>query len=156
MYSTASSDTFQILFLLFFIVLAFVPFIFLLITLQKTMNVISVENRKMPPSNVWLMLIPLFNIVWQFIMVSKIAESVTEECIKLNIHTKESKPTYNSGLTWNICNLIAFIPIIGGLAALLTFILYWVKVNEYKNLMIANKDNYMLDAEKNIFYGDKV
>lgn len=156
MYSTASSDTFQVLFLLFFIVLAFVPFIFLLITLQKTMNVISVENRKMPPSNVWLMLIPLFNIVWQFIMVSKIAESVTEECIKLNIHTKESKPTYNSGLTWNICNLIAFIPIIGGLAALLTFILYWVKVNEYKNLMIANKDNYMLDAENNIFYGDKV
>ena len=156
MYSTASSDTFQVLFLLFFIVLAFVPFIFFLITLQKTMNVISVENRKMPPSNVWLMLIPLFNIVWQFIMVSKIAESVTEECIKLNIHTKESKPTYNSGLTWNICNLIAFIPIIGGLAALLTFILYWVKVNEYKNLMIANKDNYMLDAENNIFYGDKV
>ena len=156
MYSTASSDTFQVLFLLFFIVLAFVPFIFFLITLQKTMNIISVENRKMPPSNVWLMLIPLFNIVWQFIMVSKIAESVTEECIKLNIHTKESKPTYNSGLTWNICNLIAFIPIIGGLAALLTFILYWVKVNEYKNLMIANKDNYMLDAENNIFYGDKV
>ena len=156
MYSTASSDTFQVLFLLFFIVLAFVPFIFFLITLQKTMNIISVENRKMPPSNVWLMLIPLFNIVWQFIMVSKIAESVTEECIKLNIQTKESKPTYNSGLTWNICNLIAFIPIIGGLAALLTFILYWVKVNEYKNLMIANKDNYMLDAEKNIFYGDKL
>ncbi|MEO8569919.1 MAG: hypothetical protein ABI419_12300 [Ginsengibacter sp.] len=155
MYSAASSDTFQVLFLLLFIVLAFVPFIFFLITLQKTMNVISVENRKMPPSNVWLMLIPLFNIVWQFIMVSKIAESVTEECIKLNIQTKESKPTYNSGLTWNICNLIAFIPIIGGLAALVTFILYWVKVNEYKNLMIANKDNYMLDAEKNIFYGDK-
>ncbi len=155
MYSAASSDTFQVLFLLLFIILAFVPFIFFLITLQKTMNVISVENRKMPPSNVWLMLIPLFNIVWQFIMVSKISESVTEECIKLNIQTKESKPTYNSGLTWNICNLIAFIPIIGGLAALVTFILYWVKVNEYKNLMIANKDNYMLDAEKNIFYGDK-
>lgn len=154
--SPASSATFQIIFLLLFVVLALVPLIFFLLTLQKTMNVVSEENRKMPPSNVWLMLIPLFNIVWQFIMVNKIAESITEECIKLNIPLKESKPTYSIGLTWNICNLITFIPIIGGLAALITFILYWVKVNEYKNLMIANKDNYMLDAEKNIFYGDKI
>ena len=154
--SPASSATFQIIFLLLFVVLALVPLIFFLLTLQKTMNVVSEENRKMPPSNVWLMLIPLFNIVWQFIMVNKIAESITEECIKLNISVKENKPTYNSGLTWNICNLITFIPLIGGLAALITFILYWVKVNEYKNLMIANKGNYLLDAERNIFYGDKV
>lgn len=139
-------------FQLFFLLLFFAPLIFFLLSLQKTMNVVSEENRKMPPSNVWLMLIPLFNIVWQFIMVNKIAESITEECIKLNIAVKESKPTYNIGLTWNICNLIIFIPIIGGLAALITFILYWVKVNDYKNLMIANKDNYMLDAERNIFY----
>ena len=154
--SPASSDTFQIIFLLLFVVLALVPLIFFLLTLQKTMNVVSEENRKMPPSNVWLMLIPLFNIVWQFIMVNKIAESITEECIKLNISVKENKPTYNSGLTWNICNLITFIPLIGGLAALITFILYWVKVNKYKNLMIANNGNYLLDAERNIFYGDKV
>ncbi len=75
---------------------------------------------------------------------------------KLNISVNENKPTYNSGLTWNICNLITFIPLIGGLAALITFILYWVKVNEYKNLMIANKGNYLLDAERNIFYGDPI
>ena len=132
-----------------------VPAIFFLLTLQKTLNAISPENRMMPPSNVWLMLIPLFNIVWQFIMVDKIAQSVAAECTRLNIPTKDAKPTYNNGLAWNICNILSFIPLIGGLASLVTFILYWVKVNEFKNLISANQNNYLLDAERNIFHGDK-
>ena len=151
-----SPGTFEIFFLLAVFIIILIPGILFLLTLQKTMNVVSPQNRKMPPSNVWLMLIPIFNIVWQFIMVDKISESIMEECAHLNIATKERKPTYNAGLTWNICNLISFIPALGAIASLVTFILYWVKVNEFKSLMIANKDNYILDAEKNIFYGDKV
>ncbi|MDQ6889597.1 MAG: hypothetical protein M3Z56_04905 [Bacteroidota bacterium] len=139
----------------FFLLLFLVPLIFFLITLQKTMTIISIENRKMNPSHVWFMLIPIFNIVWQFIMVSRIAESIGEECIRLHISDKNAKPTYRIGLTWNICNLITFIPIIGALAALISWIAYWVKVNEFKNLMLANKDNFLLDAERNIFYEGK-
>jgi hypothetical protein len=149
-------DSEWILILLVLIPIFLLPAIFFLLTLQKTLNVISPENRMMPPSNVWLMLIPLFNIVWQFIMVDKIAQSVSAECARLNIPVTDPKPTYNIGLAWNICNILSFIPIIGGLAALVTFILYWVKVNEYKNLVIANRNNYMLDAERNIFHGDKL
>ncbi len=140
----------------FFLLLFIIPVIFFLITLQKTMNVIAIESRKMSPSSVWLMLIPFFNIVWQFIMVSRIAESIKAECSRLNIPVKENKPTYSSGLTWNICNFITIIPIVGALAALITWILYWVKVNEYKKLIIANEDNFLLDAERNIFYDTKV
>ena len=140
---------------LVFIPIVLLPAIFFLLNLQKTLEAITPENRKMPPSNVWLMLIPLFNIVWQFIMVDRIAQSITAECARLNIPTNDPKPTYNIGLAWNICNLATFIPFIGGLAALVTFILYWIKVSEYKNLIIANKHNYTLDAEKNIFHGDR-
>ncbi|MEO6290459.1 MAG: hypothetical protein ABIO76_11085, partial [Ginsengibacter sp.] len=89
-------------------------------------------------------------------MVSRIAESIEAECLRLNIPVKENKPTYSSGLTWNICNFITIIPIVGALAALITWILYWVKVNEYKKLIIANEDNFLLDAERNIFYDTKV
>ncbi|MEP7253117.1 MAG: hypothetical protein ABI683_12080 [Ginsengibacter sp.] len=153
---TQSPGTFEIFFLLAVFLVILIPGILFLLTLQKTMNVVSPQNRKMPPSNVWLMLIPIFNIVWQFIMVDKIAESIMDECAHLNISTKERKPTYNAGLAWNICNLLSFVPVLGAIASLVTFILYWVKVNEFKSLMIANKDNYILDVEKNIFYGDKV
>ncbi len=109
----------------------------------------------MPPANVWLMFIPLFNIVWQFIMVDRISQSIGAECARLNIPVKEDKPTYGIGLAWNICNCLTIIPIIGGLASLITFIIYWVKVSEFKNLIKANQNNFMLDAERNIFHGDK-
>ena len=145
-----------ILIFIFLLPIFLVPGVLFLLTLQNTLKAISPENRMMPPSNVWLMFIPLFNIVWQFIMVDKIAQSITAECARLNIPTTEAKPTYNIGLAWNICNILSFIPIIGGLASLVTFILYWVKVNDFKNLIIANKNNYMLDAERNIFHGDKI
>lgn len=148
---TGISALFQFVFLGLFLV----PAILFLLTLQNTLKAISPESRKMPPSNVWLMCIPLFNIVWQFIMVDKIAQSISAECVRLNIPVKENKPTYNIGLAWNICNLLFFIPILGALGGLIMFILYWVKVNEFKNLIIANQNNYMLDAERNIFYGDK-
>ncbi len=149
-----TSGLFQFIFLALFIV----PGIFFLLTLQSTLKIISPENRKMPPSNVWLMFIPLFNFIWQFIMVKKIAQSISDECVRLNIPLKENKPTYSLGLAWNICFLLSIIPIIKGLASfvlLIIWIIYWVKVNEFKNLIITNKDNFMLDAERNIFYGDK-
>lgn len=139
----------------FFLALFLIPAIFFLLTLQNTLKAISQENRRMSPGNVWLMFIPLFNIVWQFIVVDKIAQSIGAECTRLNIPVKENKPTYNIGLAWNICNCLTIIPVIGGLASLITFILYWVKVSEYKNLINANQNNFMLDAERNIFHGDK-
>ena len=143
-------------FSLFFLVLFLIPGIFFLLTLQNTLKAISDENRRMPPANVWLLFIPLFNIVWQFIVVDKIAQSIAAECARLNLPVKEDKPTYGIGLAWNICNCISLIPIVGGLAALITFIIYWVKVAEYKKLIKSNQNNFLLDAERNIFYGDKV
>ena len=150
----ATTFLFQFLFLALFII----PCIFFLITLQNTLKAISPENRKMVPVNVWLMLIPFFNFIWQFILVKKMAQSISAECLRLNIPIKENMPTYSLGLGWSICYLLMFIPGIKGFAAiavLIVWILYWVKVNQFKNLIIANKDNYMLDAERNIFYGDK-
>jgi hypothetical protein len=139
-----------------FFVIAIIPVVFFLLTLQNTLKAISGENRRMPPANVWLLFIPIFNIVWQFIVVDKIAQSIGAECARLNIPVSQSKPTYGIGLAWNICNCVSIIPIIGGLAALVTFIIYWVKVAEYKRLIEANQNNFTLDAERNIFNGNKV
>ncbi len=142
---------YQLLFLLLF----YLPLVFFLFTLQNTLKIISSENRKMPPANVWLIIIPLFGILWQFIVVSRIADSIKNECVKLNIPVEENRPTYNLGLAYCISYILFLIPaikIIGAFAVITTWILYWVKVNNYKKLLIANKDNYMLDAERQIFH----
>ena len=109
---------------LFFLGLFLIPAIFFLFTLQNTLKAISPENRRMAPGNVWLLFIPLFNIIWQFIVVDKIAQSIRAECVRLNIPVTENKPTYGIGLAWNISNCLMFIPFIGGLASLVTFIIY--------------------------------
>ena len=147
------SPAFQVLFLALFIL----PVVFFVITLQNTLNAISPENRKMPFANVWLLFIPLFNFYWQFVVVNKIAQSIALECEKLQIPVKETKPTYNLGLSWNICYILFLIPIARlwmSIILMITWILYWIKVSQYKKLIIENQNSFLLDAEQNIFYGD--
>lgn len=135
--------------------LLLIPTIFYFISLQKALEAVSKENRLMPPGQVWLSLIPVFNFVWMFFVVNKIAESFMLECYRLNIPTTEAKPSQGIGNAKNILRLCSFIPVIGLIANLgfvVCWILHWVKVNEYRKLIITNRDNYILDAEKGIFH----
>lgn len=132
-FSLSDSDAWIIIFCI--VILILVPYVLFLLTLQKTLQIISPENRKMP-GNVWLMFIPLFNIVWPFIMVSRIADSIGDECLRLNIPVRAQRPTYNIGLTYSILSITSgFIPLIGALAAITTWVMYWTKVNEYKKIV---------------------
>jgi hypothetical protein len=140
---------------LLLLVLLLLPTIFYFISLQRALEAVSPEHRMMPPGQVWLSLIPIFNFVWMFFVVNKIAESFQLECYKLNISTNELKPTQGIGNAKNILRLCSFIPVIGILATLgflVCWIIHWVKVNEYKNLILSNRNDTILDAEKGIFH----
>lgn len=122
--------------------LGFIPTIFYLITLQNTLKEISIENRKMKPSQVWLMLIPLFGIAWQFIMINRISESLKSEFSSRSISINEEKPGYNIGLTYCILFCCGWIPVLGLLAAiggLVCWIVYWVKINDFKKKLQQSK-----------------
>ena len=131
-----------------------VPAIFFIITLQNTLKAISPENGKMPFANVWLLCIPIFNFYWQFIVVNKIAQSIAIECKRLEIPLKENKPTYRLGLSWSICYLLFLIPLIklyASIILIITWIIYWIKVNQYRKLIIKYQNTFLLDAERNYF-----
>ena len=124
------------------IAILLIPKIFYLITLQSTLKAISEENRKMPPNNVWLQLIPLFGIVWHFIIVKNMAESISAEANSKNIKIDEQKPAYNIGLAMCILNCFFIIPYLNfltGVASLICFILYWIKINSYKGKIINSQ-----------------
>ncbi len=132
-----------------------VPTILFFISLQKALEAVSLENRQMPPAQVWLCMIPLFNFIWMFFVVNKIADSFQLECYRLNIPTKELKPTKGIGQAKNILRICSLIPVLGGIANIgfiICWIIYWLKVNEIRNLIISNRDNFTLDAEKGIFH----
>jgi hypothetical protein len=119
-----------------------IPKIFYLITLQSTLRAISEENRKMPPNNVWLQLIRLFGIVWHFIIVKNMADSISEEANLKNIKIDEQKPAYNIGLAMCILDCFFIIPYLNfltGVASLICFILYWIKINSYKGKIINSR-----------------
>ncbi len=107
-----------------------IPFIFYLLTLQKAFKRCSPENRVMEPGMVWLMFIPLFNLVWHFFIVLKLAESLGREFQKRGI-AEEPQPGKGIGLTMCILHCCGVIPLIGilcGLAGFVCWIIYWVKI----------------------------
>jgi hypothetical protein len=121
--------------------------IFFLITQSKTLKAIQQANRLMEPGMVWLQLIPLFGLAWQFIVVTRIADSLKNEFNSwqndtiLGYADSESmklanqQPTLDIGFTYCIlfcCSIIPFFGLLIAVAGLVCWIIYWVKLAEYK------------------------
>jgi hypothetical protein len=124
-----------ILVFLVFGVVGILPMIFYLLTLQSTLNEVQPENRKMQPGQVWLTLIPLFGIVWQFIVVNSMADSLKNEFQQRNIKVDEDRPGIGLGLAFCIlacCSIIPFLGMLTGIAGFICWIIYWVKISNYK------------------------
>lgn len=109
-----------------------VPFVLFLLTLQNTLKAIAPQNRRLEPELVWLMFIPFFNLVWQFIVVIRIADSIKADLESRQIHTYD-KPTLGIGLAHCILLVCFWFPF-AGIAGLICTIVYWVKVYDYKKM----------------------
>lgn len=125
-----------IIFIVLFLLI--LPRIFYLITLQKTLEKISPGNRAMSPTNVWLELIPFFNLVWQFYNVVNISDSLKKEFESRGIKIEDQRPGYSIGIAFCVLSCCSVIPILGiltGIAGLICWIIFWVKVSNYKNML---------------------
>jgi hypothetical protein len=103
------------------LLLAFViPAILFFLAQQKTLQVISPENREMSPGSVWLQLIPAFGLVWQFIVVIRIANSVSKEMAsrvgesildysEIQIKETDDNSTYTIGIAYCILTTLGVI-----------------------------------------------
>ena len=118
-----------------FMLLGIIPFIFYLVTLQNTLYTVSPANRRMAPGQVWLLLIPIFNFIWHFMIVDRITDSIRNEFTERNIASNESSPGRSIGLAFCILSCCAVIPVVNTLtapAALVCWIIFWVKMHECK------------------------
>lgn len=130
------------------IFLSIVPAVFFFLTQHNTLAAIQPKNRNMSPGEVWLQFIPLFGIVWQFFVVSRIADAIqrelaSEETFSFEIESSAyrvepygPKPTHSIGMTYCTlicCGIIPFLGIFASLAGFICWIIYWVQLAEYKN-----------------------
>jgi len=120
--------------------IAVIPGIFYLLTLQRALERCSPEARTTSPGKVWLLLIPLFNLAWGFILVGEIAKSLHNEFARRNILDVEAQPGKSLGLAMCVLSLTSFIPVLGiagALAGFVCWILYWVKISGYSQRLTA-------------------
>lgn len=113
-------------FCLVFLVVA----IFYLLTLSKALAKCSPATRTMQPAMVWLLLIPLFNLIWNFLVVMALAKSLGAEFKARNI-PEEALPGQTIGMAMAVCTACSIIPLINFIAAPVQFVLwivYWVKI----------------------------
>lgn len=119
---------------LFGLLIGLIVAIFFLLTLSRTLESVSPANREMEPGMVWLNLIPLFNLVWMFITVIKLGDSVAKEAAERSLDLADGGKAL--GIAFAALSVASIIPVLGMLAALaslVVFIIYWVKVAGYKN-----------------------
>lgn len=112
----------------------------------KMLNEISEKNRRITPVLVWLLVIPGFNVLWNFFIALRLSQSLKEELDERNFEV-QGKPTLFIGLAYAIVwSLALFIPpsknvqhsLIYGvvvIAAIVTFAQYWMKINWYKKVL---------------------
>jgi hypothetical protein len=74
-----------------------VPFVFYLLTLHRALEKCSPQTRAMTPGLVWLELIPLFGLVWQFIVAISLGKSLGNEYRARGLEAP-SRPTQSLGL----------------------------------------------------------
>ena len=149
----------QIVLLLAFVI----PGILFFLSQQKILQVIHPENREMSPGSVWLQFIPLFGMVWQFIVVTRIARSVSKEIVSRmgdsildhsqeQIKETDESPTYTIGLAYCILTTIgviinysisqypsylAFFGSFSILSGMVCWIIYWVRIVRTKNKLAS-------------------
>lgn len=80
-----------------------------LLNLQNTLKAAAPENRKMPPANVWLLLIPLFSTYYMFVVAKRISETIRAEYASKGQVPDNPKPTYNVGMAMAILSAVSML-----------------------------------------------
>lgn len=144
-------------FVCLFLVIVLVVVIFYLLTLQKALSRVSPHNRLMEPGLVWLSLIPLFNIIWAFFIVTRVPDSLRNE---FRERDQDDGSDYGKGIGManailtvvtiplNMITQVTQSPILAllllpiGLAGLVLFIIFWVKIAGYSGRLAASHGSY--------------
>lgn len=91
--------------------------------------------RKLEPGLVWLLLIPCFNLVWNFFVIPRLSESFKAYFDSIG-DTSVGNCGRDLGFGYAIVTAASVIPFVGcltGIVSLVLLILFLVKANELKN-----------------------
>jgi len=114
------------------------PFIFYILSLQRALEKCAPSSRTLSSGSLWVLLIPVANVIFHFIVVAGMARSLGNEFRRRNAVNIESAPGQSIGLAMCICMICGIIPILGIFASIAGFVLwiiYWVTIVDYSRML---------------------
>ncbi len=121
----------------FLLALALLPTILFLRMLEQTLTRCAPESRTLPPRRVWLILVPLWNVVWLFVVVNALSNSLHREFTRRGI-VAEPRPAHRLGTVYAILMAMAIIPVLGipaFLAGALVGLRYGIRIKAYSGML---------------------
>jgi hypothetical protein len=97
------------------------------------------EHRKTESWQAFLLLIPLFNLIWNFVLLARVSGGMQSYFQSKN-DASVGDCGAAMGLWYSICSIVAFIPFVqcvAGPAALVLLILYLVKISGLRTRVLA-------------------
>ena len=105
-----------------------------LAAVSRVLTLVSPENRRMEPGQVWLNLIPILNFVWLAATVERVGESLHNELTARGAVRKKEGYGKTAGLTALVLFATGMIPFVGVVTwpfAVVYGIVYWVLLGGY-------------------------
>jgi len=126
---------------------------FFAFSIVRLLAQIKPENRKIQPGLVWLLVVPGWNLIWNFFVAFRLAESIKKELENRDFDV-QGQPTIVLGLIFSLISISTlFIPVptaatttssiiygVAGMAALIVFVQYWSKISWYRQLFIKDSE----------------
>ena len=137
----AMAGLFLCIYFVLIVALVVIQILFLL-SMSKCLAQCSRRNRTMEPGQVWLNLIPFFNIVWMFITIIRISESLKNEYRSRGLRADDPEFGKMMGITYMVLSLISCFPI-----NMIFQIIYWMKIAGFKNQLMSNKGGGGIDDD---------
>ena len=137
---------------LFFLVMLGIT-IFILYLLYKLLDALPPQYRLMEPGLVWLLLIPCFNLIWNFFVYPRIARSY-QNYFYAHGRTDVGDCGATLGVWFSVCHVLISIPCVNyitgifcGPAMLVLLIIYLIKLHELKRQIPSGKTASAMDAQ---------
>lgn len=116
----------------------FIAYIFYIKSLRNTLDQCAPESRLLTPWTLWLLLIPIINVLFHFEVVSGMSKTLKNEYTKR--HLMKSMMTFSRslGISMCICSICSFIPFFGLIFIIpqtILWIIYWIKIVDYSRVL---------------------
>ncbi|TZF85927.1 hypothetical protein FW774_02345 (plasmid) [Pedobacter sp. BS3] len=118
-------------------------YLFFCIDLRKALAQVDPVNRSLNGNLIWLLLVPVVNIVLNFFVVNGMAKSLKLELLSRDYDVDEN-PGFWPGMVYAMMSILIYMPMPMTLLFLLSFtgliffIRYWMKINWYRKVLENN------------------